>query len=194
MMGAFRDMWHKLASCLRGDITKEQLRQVLRMKLQYSKALKEDIAHFNNQEDADPPSEEYTYEYLLRCIDRHIRQTGQWNNQTSFEKQLNAQIQLLVSGKKPTMATLNQMMAAPGKGKGKGKSTIKGKNGGGAGGKGGGQPSPQFSRPCWYHNAAQYDPGKGWVCPSPIGPDGKSTCRFPHTLMRKDEWQAASLP
>ena len=84
MMGAFMFLWHKVVSCLRGEVTKEQLRKILRKELGKSAALKEDIAHYDRQGDrAD--SDEYNYEYLLNIVGRNRRRVGQDQIQTSFE-------------------------------------------------------------------------------------------------------------
>ena len=83
--GAFRFKWHKIVSCLQCEVTKEQLRKFLRKKLQGSHALKEDLAHFDREE-FKAGSTEHTYEYLLECMDRHLRRYGQDRNQHQFEK------------------------------------------------------------------------------------------------------------
>ena len=128
----------------------------------------------------------------FHCVDRHPRRIGQDRNQNSFEKQNNAQIQLLAQEKKPTMAALNSLMATPctGKCKGKGKGT------GGTSGCLSGHPAAQFSTPrCMLpqRRAPWPEWRMGLSCPI-IGPNGKTTWSFPHTLMKKEDFEKARRP
>ena len=47
---AFRCMWHKIVSCLAGDITKIMLRKQLRKKLDWSKIMQPDLQHYDREE------------------------------------------------------------------------------------------------------------------------------------------------
>ena len=124
-MSAFRIMWHRIVICLRGEVTMQQLEKFLRHNLAGSKALREDIAHYDRQEGIE--GGDHNYDYQLKAIDRHLKQVGQNTHQQAFESQINAQIQQLGAGKKPSMAAINQYLAPPAKGGGKGDS---GKGGG----------------------------------------------------------------
>ena len=135
-MAAFRIMWHRIVTCLRGEVTMAQLEKLLRTKLGGSKALKEDIAHYDRQEGID--GGDRNYDYLLRAMDRHLKHVGQHGHQQAFESQISQQIQQMGAGKKPTMAAINQYLASPAKGGGKGDRKGGGKDrkskGGGKGG------------------------------------------------------------
>ena len=138
-----------------------------------------------------------TYDYLLKAMDRHLKHAGQHVHQKAFENQIQQQIDAMGAGKKPTMAAINQYLAAPGKGtaKGGGKGSGKGGGKGGKGGGKGGSPSPAPTSFCWYHSAEKYLPGEGHKCPYPNDPvTGKQNCRFKHSFMRKEDFMAANRP
>ena len=164
-MGAFRFIWHKIVSCLQGEVTTEQLRKYLRKKLQGSHALKEDLAHFDREE-FKAGSEDFMYKYLLESMGRYFRRHGQDRNQHQFEKRLQTEIEALTSGKKLSAAALTKVMnATPGKGEGKGGKGGKGPGKGKGKGKGGND-----QQQCYYHNAAHYDPASGKGCKAPLDP------------------------
>ena len=92
----------------------DQCRKLLRRKLSSSKTFREDIAQFDREE--GKPDGDRHYQHFLNAIDRYLRRVGQNGQQTAFEGQINAQIQLMASGKKLTMAAINTFLAAQGRG------------------------------------------------------------------------------
>ena len=74
-MGAFRYMWHLIVTCLRGEVTRDELRKVLRKRLGDSKALAMDISHYDRQESVEG-SKDFSYEFLLKSMDRALRRLG----------------------------------------------------------------------------------------------------------------------
>ena len=174
--------------------------------------LKEDIAHYDRQENI-AGSKDFTYEYLLDAIDRQLKHDVQDGHTTNWEKIFDVQIKNMKSGKTLTPAAMLQAMAAPSGGagnggkqpKGGGGKGAKGAKGGGGQGQGGRKGSPKGGgRPtspgptttyCWYHNAAHYWPDSGIKCSAPLDPvTQKSTCKFEHNLYKKEVFESLKAP
>ena len=189
----FRFIWHKIVHCLQGEVSTDQLRKLLRRRLENSKALKEDIAHYDRQVGV-ADSKDHSYEYLLDSMDRYLCRSGIQQNQLEHEKMFEQQMKALKEGKNLTPAqVMQQMNVTPtevakwnGNGGGKG---AKGK-GKGKDGKGNGQGAP-----CWFHNARHHYPDWGHCCMSKMDETaGKTTCRYPHTIMSRKDFDALPPP
>ena len=97
--------------CLAGEVSLEQLRKLLRRLLGHSEVLKEDIAHFDREEDKPEPND-HNYLYLLNSLDRYLRRAGRVKNNVDFEGVFEQNMRNMKAGKQLTAAQMMQALAA----------------------------------------------------------------------------------
>ena len=84
---AFLNMWMKVLNGQRNpaDISSAQKEELFYVQLKKSVRMKEDIAHYRR---VGPGHADHTYEYLLRCINHHIREEREDRNMIALEKSM----------------------------------------------------------------------------------------------------------